>query len=76
MKCDVERGIESIPQTVESKAWLIVILDSLDSGKFLFFDLIHKFLRTLTLVCYLLNLVIKEGSFGDLDNFFECIPGF
>jgi len=76
MKCDVKRGMESIPQTVESKAWLIVILNSLNSREFSFVDPIHKFPRALTFVHYLLNLFIKEESFGDLDHFFECLPGF
>jgi len=76
MKCGVERGMESVPQTVESEAWLIIVLDGLNSREFLFVDPIHKFPRTLTLVRYLLNLVIKEGSFGDLDHFLECLPGF
>jgi len=76
MKYSVEKEMESIPQTVESETWLIVILDSLNSREFSFIDLIHKFLRALTLICYLLNLVIEKGSFSDLDHFLECLPGF
>ena len=76
MKSSIERGMESIPQTVESETWLIIVLDSLNSREFLFVDLIHKFPRASTLVCYLLNLVIKEGSFGDLDHFLKCLLGF
>jgi len=76
MKCSVERGMESIPQTVKSESQLIVVLDGLNSREFSFVDPIHKFLRALTLVHYLLNLVIEEGFFCDLDHFLEHLLGF
>ena len=76
MKCSVKREMESIPQTIKSEVWLIIVFDSLNSGEFSFVDPIHKLLGASTLVCYLLNLVIEEGFFGDLDYFFEYLPGF
>ena len=76
MKCSVERGMESAPQTVDSEAWLITVLDSLNSREFSFVDPIHKFPRASTLVHYLLNLVIEEGFFCDPDHFLEHLPEF
>ena len=76
MKCGVERGIESIPQTIEGEVWLFVVLDGLNSREFSFVNLIHKFPKASTLVRYLLNLIIEEGFFCDLDHFLEHFPGF
>ena len=76
IKCNVEGEIESIPKTIKSEVWLIIILDGLNSRQFSFVDPIHKFLRASTLDHYLLNLVIEKGSFGELDHFLECLPVF
>jgi len=38
IKCSVERRMESVPQTVESEARLIVVLDGLNSREFSFVD--------------------------------------
>jgi len=42
----------------------------------MFVDPPHKFPRASTLVCYLLNLVIEEGPYGDFDQILEHLPIF
>ena len=71
VKYSIECGVESIPKIVKSKTWLIIILDSLNSGQFAFVNPAHKLLRASTLVSYLLNLNVEKKSFGDFDKFLE-----
>ena len=74
MEYSIESGVKSIPKRVESEIWLIVIFNSLDSRYFAFVDLTHEFPRASTLVGYLLNLDVEEGSFSGFDHFLERFP--
>ena len=74
MDSGVERRIESIPQAIERKTRLIVILDCFYSWQFLLVNPIHEFLRPMTLVGDLLNFGIEKQSLGRFDHFFEQLP--
>ena len=74
VKSKIERLMESIPQAIKSEAQLTIIVDSLNSGEFSSLNPIYQFPRALTLVCYLLNFVIKVGSLDIFDSRLEFLP--
>ena len=74
VKSRIERLMESIPQAVKSEVRLTIIVNSLDSGEFSLLNPIHQFPRASTLVCYLLNIVIKVGSLDIFDSHLEFLP--
>ena len=74
VKSRIERFMESVPQAVKSEAQLTIVVDSLNSGEFSLLNPIHQFPRASTLVCYLLNFVIKVGSLDVFDSCLEFLP--
>ena len=73
--------MKSMPEIIDFQTRMAIILDSFNSRKLMFFDLIHEFPWTLFFVGNFLNLKIKKGMFGGLDcvlellsilNTFEC----
>jgi len=56
----IECGMKGIPQVVNVKTLLIIILDGFDSGQFAFIDPVHDLSRSLFFVSDFLNFDIKE----------------
>jgi len=60
MESYIEYGVKGIPQVVDVKTLLIIILDGFDGGQFAFIDLVHELPRSLFFVSDFLNFDIEE----------------
>ena len=56
----IECGMKGIPQVVDVKTLLIIILDGFDSKQFAFIDLVHELPRFSFFVSNFLNFVVEE----------------
>ena len=60
MESRIESGMKSVPQVVDIKTLLVIILDSFDGRQFVLIDPIHEFPRFLFFVSNFLNFDIEE----------------
>jgi len=74
IKSSVESGMKGIPQVINVKTLLIVILDGFNSGQFMLVNPVHEFPRFSFLVSNFLNFVGKERSLRCLDFVLENFP--
>ena len=61
-------------EIIDFQTRMAIILDSFNSRKLMFVNLIHEFSWTLFFVSDFLNLKIKEETFGDLNCILELLP--
>jgi len=60
MESHIKSGMKSVPQVVDIKTLLVIILDGFDGRQFVLIDPIHEFPRSLFFVSDFLNFDIKE----------------
>ena len=76
IKSSVKSIVERIPQAVEGKARMFIVVDSFDGGEFTSFDPVHQLPWTATLIQDFLDFVIEEGSLGVFNTLLEFFPIF
>ena len=76
MESCIESRMKSIPQVVDIKTLLIIILDSFDGGQFVLVNPIYEFPRSLFFVSDFLNFDVKEWSLYRFDFDLENFPIF
>ena len=76
MESHIEYGVKGIPQVVDVKTLLIIILDGFDGGQFAFIDLVHELPRSLFFVSDFLNFDIEEWLLSSFDFALEYFPIF
>ena len=76
MESYIESRIKNIPQVVNIKTLLIIILDGFDGGQFMLVDPVHEFPRFSFFVSDFLNFGVEERSLCKFDFALENFPIF
>ena len=76
MKSHIESRMKGIPQIINIKTLLVVVLDGFDGRQFALVDPTHELPRSMFFVSNFLNFVIKESMFCGLNCALEYFPIF